>query len=171
MLLDRHPRAGWRERRCASVDFWLEVHDGLRRDAAALRAAGDDYHRQRVAVRELAVLATPRLRGLLAQLAAHHDAEEFHYFPAFRDAERRLAPGFDLLARDHQRLAQESAVALAALNDLIVAAEPRASPDAAAPRLAAERYVSASARILDRLARHLDDEEDLVVPLLLERRG
>ncbi|MNC92746.1 hypothetical protein D3C83_92270 [compost metagenome] len=61
--------------------------------------------------------------------------------------------------------------ALAALGELRAAAERSADPARAAPRLAAERYAAAAAELAGRLERHLDDEENLVVPLLLERAG
>jgi hypothetical protein len=38
-----------------------------------------------------------------------------------------------------------------------------------AQRLAGDRYADASDRLLKNLLRHLDDEEDLVVPLILDR--
>jgi hypothetical protein len=42
-LLERHPRATWPSAGSASVAFWLQVHDRLRRDAADLDAAAEDY--------------------------------------------------------------------------------------------------------------------------------
>ena len=41
-------------------------------------------------------------------------------------------------------------------------------PDDAA-RLAGDRYAEASEELLRRLIQHLGDEEDLIVPLILER--
>ena len=60
--------------------------------------------------------------------------------------------------------------ALAALAELHAAAERAAEPVSAATlKLAAQRYVDAAATLSADLLRHLHDEENLVVPLLLER--
>ena len=45
--------------------------------------------------------AGPRLQTLLGNLHGHHQIEDHHYFPVFRQAEPRLAAGFGLLANDH----------------------------------------------------------------------
>lgn len=168
VLLDRHPRATWAGRRAPDADFWLEIHDGFRRDLTALTAVTDRQRAGRLTPLELGVLSTPRLRGLLARLHGHHQVEDFEYFPALRRAEPRLASGFEALERDHGLLRENAAAALSALERLLdAAAEKDAGGDAA--RHTAERYAAASGSFGALLARHLADEEDLVVPLLLER--
>ena len=49
--------------------------------------------RDRSSAAQLAVIAAPRLRGLIAAMHGHHQIEDFHYFPAFRRTEPRLAAG------------------------------------------------------------------------------
>ncbi len=168
MLLERHPRATWSAQTSPTVLQWLEVHDDFRREGVALTLAGDDCRNGRLAVRELATLAAPRLHGMVGRLHGHHEVEDYHYFPAFREAEQRLVPGFDLLANDHVLLHADMERALAALTDLVAAADATAA-GAAAARHAADRYVRESDALCRRLVRHLSDEEDLVIPLLLER--
>jgi len=167
-LLDRHPRSTWPRAQSATAAFWLDVHEHLRRDAAGLTAAGDDYSSGRSSPAQLAVIAAPRLRGLVAAMQGHHQIEDLHYFPTFRSTEPRLATGFDRLERDHASLHRSVDAALAALAELRTAAE---RPDAATQRLASQRYVAAAAELASALLRHLDDEENLVVPLLLEQRA
>lgn len=168
-LLERHPRSGWPVRHSASVEFWLGVHERLRRDCSGLRASGDEYRGKRLSVSQLAVVAAPRLRGLIAAMHGHHQVEDFQYFPAFRRTEPRLARGFELLEREHLDLRTDVDAALAALAELRLATE-RASGGAAGGTLslAAQRYVDTAERLCERLVGHLGDEEDLVVPLLLE---
>ena len=61
-------------------------------------------------------------------------------------------------------------VSMRALAVLRAAAERSAEPAAAAAlKLAAQRYVDAAAALTVDLLRHLHDEENLVVPLLIER--
>ncbi len=168
VLLERHPRASWPAQGSATVQLWLEVHDGFRRECVALSRAGDDCREGRLSARELAVVAAPRLRGMVARLHGHHEIEDHHYFPTLAGAERHLARDFDLLTADHALLQEEIGRALAALDGLVAAAD---APAAEAPAVghAVDRYVRDSDRLCRRLVRHLSDEEDLVIPLLLER--
>jgi hypothetical protein len=178
-LLERHPRATWPSARSASAAFWLDVHERLRRDCAGLREAGDDYLRSRHTAAQLAAVAAPRLRGLIAAMQGHHQIEDHEYFPAFRRAEPRLARGFDLLEAEHGALLSDVDIALLALTELRAAegrdARGRATQGAVAgtktpdAELAARRYVTAADALCTRLVRHLGDEEDLVIPLLLAR--
>lgn len=168
--LERHPRASWETTATASAHFWLEVHDHFRRDCVSLETAADDYRRERIAAPALAVIATSRLGGLVANLHGHHQIEDFHYFPAFRRAEPTLAAGFDVLERDHGALQQDVAAARTAVLDLRTATKGGAVPHGAATlALAAERYIETTARLCRRVCRHLSDEEELVIPLLIER--
>ena len=170
ILLERHPRATWPTARSASVAFWLDVHARLRRDVAGLDAAGDEYRGGRSPPAQLAVIAAPRLRGLVAAMHGHHQIEDFDYFPEFRRAEPRLAAGFDRLEREHATLNRSVDTALAALAELRTAADHTAEPASVSTlKLAGQRYVDAAATLSAELLRHLHDEENLVVPLLLER--
>jgi hypothetical protein len=165
-LLERHPRSTWPARHSSLVEFWLGVHERLRRDCASLSAVADDYRSGRFSATELAVVAAPRLRGLIAAMHGHHQIEDFQYFPAFRRAEGRLARGFDRLEAEHADLRNDVDSALAALAELrmTIGSEANAA-------LAARRYVERSQRLCQRLVHHLEDEEDLVVPVLLEHGG
>ena len=168
-LLERHPRSRWPAERAPRVVFWLDVHARLRRDCAGLEAAGDDHRAGRTSAAQLLAIATARLRGLAAAVQGHHQIEDFEYFPAFRRDEPRLATGFDRLEAEHAELARDVAEAEAALADLRAAVEGTAGADSAALTIAAERYAAAARRMCARLRAHLTDEEDLVVPLLIER--
>jgi Hemerythrin HHE cation binding domain len=98
------------------------------------------------------------------QLEEHHLVEDLHYFPVFRRVEPRLAAGFELLEGDHRALH-------AALGGIVEVANRVLADDTDRSRFRAElgRFRDAQAELGQTLLRHLDDEEDLVVPLLLER--
>jgi hypothetical protein len=165
-LLERHPRATWAAAESSSAAFWLQVHEQLRRDASGLALAADDYAQGRSSPAQLAVIAAPRVRGLVARMNGHHQIEDSLYFPAFRRKEPRLRAGFDRLERAHSTLGLGVEAALAALAQLRAAAERAAEP--ATLRLAAERYLDAARALCRELLAHLDEEENLVVPLLIE---
>ena len=101
----------------------------------------------------------------LWQLDEHHAVEDQHYFPLFRRAEPKLSRGFEILERDHDALHQ-------ALEGLAERADAVLRPDLADPaafRRELGRLADAHTAIGPNLLRHLDDEEDLVVPLILEQ--
>lgn len=170
ILLERYPRASWRDQRSPGAIFWLSIHDRFRHEATELSALADEYRARQIAITDLAVRVAPRLRGMIAHLHGHHEIEDFHYFPSFRETEKRLAPGFDALGRDHEQLQEDIGAALAAADALMMAAHSGERPSAA-HSAAAERYLTASERLFARLLRHLHDEEDLIIPLLIDRRS
>jgi hypothetical protein len=170
VLLKRHPRERWASNGSLDVAFWLEVHRRFRHECAALEGLADDYRQQRVQAQELAIVTAPRLAGLLTDLRGHHQVEDFHYFPVFRRLAPQLTSGIDVLEHDHAELDQDAVAARGALRELraaLTAAD--ASTSGATAALAAQQYVIAASRFCLRIRRHLDDEEDLVVPLLLEQ--
>jgi hypothetical protein len=74
-----------------------------------------------------------------------------------------------LLETEHADLRADIDAAVAALAELRTAAERAPHANAAATlKWGAQRYTERAERLCARLARHLGDEEDLVVPLLLE---
>jgi len=167
VLLKRYPREGWASNASLDVAFWLEVHRRFRHECAALQSFADDYRQQRLPVRDLAIVAAPRLSGLLTDLRGHHQVEDFHYFPVFRRLAPQLAVGIDVLEHDHSDLDQDALAARNALRELRAALT---QGDATAA-LAAQQFVTAASQLCVRIARHLNDEEDLVVPLLLEQEA
>jgi hypothetical protein len=170
VLLKRHPRERWASHASLDVAFWLEVHRRFRHECAALEGLADDYRQQRLPARELAIVAAPRLAGLLTDLRGHHQVEDFHYFPVFRRLAPRLTLGIDVLEHDHAELDQDALVARDALRELRAAlANGDANVADATAALAAQQFVTAASRLGLRIRRHLNDEEDLVVPLLLEQ--
>lgn len=168
LLLERHPRATWREGRSGAARFWLEVHDGFRQQCGALRAANDGYRAGGMNAHAYAALVAPLLRAMLAHVDGHHRVEDYHYFPVFRTAEPRLTAGFDALEADHERLRPTIDTALVALEELWAAVHSR-SAEGNAERHAAELYAAASERLCRHLLEHLAAEEDIVIPLLIER--
>jgi len=169
VLLKRYPREGWTSNGSLDVAFWLEVHRRFRHECAALRGLADDYRQQRLPARELAIVAAPRLSGLLTDLRGHHQVEDFHYFPVFRRLAPQLASGIDVLEHDHSDLDHDAVAARNALRELRAALTENDATDTAA--LAAQQFVAAASQLCLRIGRHLNDEEDLVVPLLLEQEA
>ncbi len=105
-FLDRYPREVWagHENLGQMCQFWLSRHNMFRELAAAIEDALTRYRDGKVGAEEFVNFFAPRLQFFLQQLHAHHQIEDFHYFPIFRKAEPRLLAGFDVLEADHVTL-------------------------------------------------------------------
>ncbi|WP_428098917.1 hemerythrin domain-containing protein [Candidatus Rariloculus sp.] len=167
VLLNDYPRDSWRSNPSPVAQFWLDKHDYFRHQCAALKAAGDDYREGRSDAMVFATWLAPRLQNFIAHLHGHHQVEDHHYFPAFRAAEVRLAAGFDVLASDHELLHEGIADIIATINAFIETLRAKNSADAT--RHAGDRYLASSMTTFRRLLRHLSDEEDLIIPVMLDR--
>lgn len=168
-LLDRYPRAGWqRDASFAGMaSMWLEHHDWLRDVGAMLRKATADYRETDENPADFRAFFAPRLRWFLQRLEGHHGIEDEVAFPAFRALDPRLVIGMDLLEEDHGTIHQllvSSAGSGAALVEAL-----RSGRDAS--RSLADAFASDADRLLDFLMRHLHDEEDLVIPVILDQGG
>ena len=124
-----------------------------------------DFREQRVTPAHFRSWFAPRIDMFLSHLEGHHQIEDYQYFPLFVAAEGRLKRGFDVLEGDHAVIhAEMNRLAEAAKGFLAVAPE-----DADGLRFAGDAYADASERLFDLLNRHLGDEEDLIVPVILAR--
>lgn len=159
VLLADLPRAGWETHPefGGLAQFWLERHllfrrlmDGLRTDTEARldgALAGDVF-----------AARVNRLGGMLVgTLHEHHKVEDTVYFPQMQAMEPRLLRGFDILDRDHH-----------ALDAWLAAFETAAAQAMSSPTTdAVGAFHGELARFSPLLGRHLEDEEDLVVPVIL----
>jgi len=171
VLVARFPREQWQGHANLGemARFWLSRHAMFRELAATIQAVETQFREGALSPAEFPRHFVPRLQFLLSQLNVHHQIEDLHYFPIFRAAEARLARGFDVLEGDHhaihadmEQTAQKANAVLRALS-----ANPAGEPQAL--RRYGDDYAAASGSLLKGLIRHLDDEEDLIVPLILDR--
>jgi hypothetical protein len=149
--------------------FWIDKHNYLRRHSAALQSASDDYRNGKATAAHFGAWIAPRLQGFLSELHGHHQIEDFHYFPAFRSAEPRLVPGFDVLNQDHELIHGGIVAIVEAINGFIESLHAEAPGKDDVQRRAADRYIEAGRQLHRRLERHLADEEDLIIPLMIRQ--
>jgi iron-sulfur cluster repair protein YtfE (RIC family) len=167
VLLDRYPRHTWRARRSGMAEFWLDIHEGFRREVATLRSAAGNYRERHESPQVFGAWLMPRLQSFVSHLHGHHQIEDFHYFPAFRAADQRLARGIDALGGDHDLLHGGIAAVVEAANTFFAVIREGDGGNLDPQLHAGDTYVDASERLHERLLRHLDDEEDLIIPLML----
>lgn len=145
------------------ADFWLHIHAMLRAEAAAVEATLAGYRDGALDAAAFQRRFVPDLNGFLQHLNAHHQIEDHAYFPKFRALDPRMARGFDLLDADHHAIHAALETNVAAARTLLAALAGSGAVD----RAAAD-YADRSRVLLAMLNRHLADEEDLVIPAMLE---
>jgi hemerythrin-like domain-containing protein len=166
LLIDRYPREVWtgHANLGAMAQFWLQRHDMFREIAGSLEQATAAFRDGTASAQDLRAWFPSRLQFFLQQLNAHHQIEDLHYFPVFQAAEARLAHGFDVLETDHRVIHEQIDATVEAANLFL-----RTAVNDDAMRGAGERYAAANDALLRLLAQHLADEEDLIIPLILDR--
>jgi hypothetical protein len=164
VLLSDYPRDRWQSDPGfhGLVSFWLDRHLGFRDLTAAIltdaESALDAHLQPEDHARRLA-----RLGGHLVQdLHGHHQIEDHHYFPRLSALEPRLARGFDILDSDHHALHDHIDTFVKGANAILKA---QGNPVTQTARTGRFRDDLVTFRAF--LDRHLTDEEDLIVPVIL----
>jgi hemerythrin-like domain-containing protein len=166
VMLSRYPREKWESDANLGdmARFWLSRHAMFRELSATIEQVTEQFRAGKLPPLEFARQFVPRLQFILDQLNVHHQIEDFHYFPIFRAADARLSLGFEVLEGDHHHIHGDMARTAETANALLQALRG----DADTLRRCSDGYANASAVLLKGLIRHLDDEEDLIVPLILD---
>ncbi|MEL7344514.1 MAG: hemerythrin domain-containing protein [Pseudomonadota bacterium] len=162
VLLEAFPRENWNDDTLDDLTkFWLQRHMMFRR---LLGHMADDAKRLSDGVMdpEKYIAHLSRLGSHFVQdLHAHHHIEDEAYFPKLIKSDPRLERGFDMLDADHKAIDGHLNTFVEAANGLI-----QASPDARAQMGAP--FADHIEGLQQLLHRHLTDEEDLVVPVILK---
>lgn len=166
-LARKHPREGWPENPGLgqTARFWLDRHGAFRELDRAVREGTDRAVIERVGADAFKPWLARTLNLYLGELEGHHHVEDHHYFPVFRRAEPELGRGFDLLDADHEALHEAIGRIVAAANRVL----GTSTGDPLAFHGEMERFRETYSGLGRTLLLHLDDEEDLIIPLLIER--
>ncbi|MFP1633301.1 hemerythrin domain-containing protein [Zhengella sp. ZM62] len=167
VLLARYPREDWQahENLGGMAQFWLQRHDMFRDLGGMLEGAVGEWRNGRIETGAFVQFFVPRLNFFLGQLEGHHQIEDHHYFPVFRRAEPRLDRGFDILDRDHHVIHAALEANAGAANSLLQAIQEGGDR----LKRAGDVYAGECGRLVAMLMRHLDDEEDLIIPVILDQ--
>jgi hemerythrin-like domain-containing protein len=167
LLLQRYPRAIWpgHVNLGQTARFWLDRHQMFRTFREALADAVGQLQNDAVPALEFRRWFAPRFGLFLQELHHHHRIEDLHYFPVFQTAEPRLARGFAVLEQDHLVIDRE----LAALETAGMALDQAIAAGGRDLEAPAATLASGLGRFLGSLDRHLDDEEDLIIPVILDQ--
>lgn len=164
LLLDEFPRAGWAAdpNFGGLVRFWLDRHLAFRRQTAALRGAAEALLDRSLEPRAFGGRVSRVGSEFLEHIHGHHGIEDAHFFPLLSAREARLAHGFGMLEADHVALDAHLGAFTDAANGALGVLDRPVDLGGQAGRL-----LDALVRLDRFLDRHLLDEEDLVVPVIL----
>lgn len=168
LLLDAYPRDSW----SAHPGFrektrqWLGAHRMFRQMAARIRKDAEGYLDAALAPEDYAARLSRVGGALVANLHGHHGWEDRSYFPELSAADPRFDAGLEILEQDHADL------------DLVLDGFTRTANraikliqlDEAQARDEIGRLHGTAETIEAFLARHLSDEEELAVPIILHHR-
>ncbi len=163
VLARLYPRETWQGHPNFSglTAFWLERHLMFRQLFDRL-VAGSEGHLDRADPRFGPEMA--RLTGFfLNQLHGHHTIEDQHYFPQFIPLDTRLERGFEILDHDHHAL--DGHIHALAERSNAVLTLLKAGQD---EKKAVDLLAAAQRDFRRFLNRHLEDEEEIIVPVILE---
>jgi iron-sulfur cluster repair protein YtfE (RIC family) len=157
VLAQDFPRDMWREHPnfAGLVQFWMQRHMMFRELTGRLRDDARKLSDKRIDFADYAPRLSRYGSTLLNELHGHHQIEDHHYFPHLVGLDNRISRGFDLLETDHE-----------AMDGLLHELAERANQvlKTGKPGDFHERLGHFSAL----LERHLTDEEDIVVPVILK---
>ena len=165
VLLQDYPREAWESDPNFSglIRFWLDRHLMFRRLVAAMKTEAEQALDRAMEERVFGAHLSRYGSMFIGELHGHHSIEDAHYFPVMKTLDSRIERGFDILDRDHHAIDGHLAEFADAANGALraISAGARSTDEIAAFRSGLERVEG----FLDR---HLVDEEELVVPVLLK---
>jgi len=168
LLLERYPRDTWD----AHPGFgdktrqWLEAHRMFRQLAERIRRDAEEYLDAALPPDDYAARLS-RIGGILVgNLHGHHGWEDRMYFPELSAADSRFDAGLAILEKDHADLD----VVLDSFTRTANRAIKLIHLDEAQARDEIGRLHGVAETIESFLQRHLADEEELAVPIILHHR-
>jgi hypothetical protein len=168
LLLDAYPRDSWgahpgfREK----TRQWLGAHRMFRYMAERIRLDAEGYLDTALVPEDYAVRLSHVGGALVGNLHGHHGWEDHSYFPELSAADPRFDAGLEVLEQDHADLDQVLDRFTRTANRAIKLIQL----DETQARDEIGQLHGAAQTIEAFLARHLTDEEELAVPIILHHR-
>ncbi len=167
-LLADYPRAAWPDHPnfARSIQNWMGAHGGFRQLGAIVRDETEEFLDRNTPADEFARRLGYYGDLLVRNLHGHNTWEDRAFFPEIRAADPRFGHGLETLEADHEVLDQTIDSLTRQANrviKLVQLEETQARSEAGALH-------DSATRIERFLERHLTDEEDLIVPILLHNK-
>jgi len=167
-LLRDYPRDTWD----AHLGFkektrhWLGAHRMFRQLSASVRKDTESYLDGNQDSNDFAGRLSYRGGALVGNLHGHHGWEDHSYFPELSEADPRFDAGLEVLEKDHADLdiVLDSFTRTANRTIKLIQLDEKAAREEAGKLHSVARTIEAF------LQRHLTDEEELAVPIILHHR-
>ncbi len=166
ILLDEYPRDAWSSHQNFSelTKFWLNRHVMFRKALETLHNEGNHFLEGERDPQRYATLISKVGGFFINELHNHHHMEDHHYFPLLIQQDERLTDGFALLDNDHTQLSELLERMAHSGSDLIGKIRSKSE----ASMYAADNLQKILTKFDGFMNRHLTDEEELIVPIILE---
>lgn len=164
VLVAEYPRDGWETDPGFDglIRFWLDRHLMFRRLMTEMRSGTEALLDNKVDAERYSAM-TSRYGGMFVNgLHEHHTIEDTHYFPKLVTKDARIEKGFAILDKDHHDLDVFLASFVDRANEVIRNTDTRDKLQTSAGHFREELV-----QLECLLDRHLTDEEDLIVPVIL----
>jgi hypothetical protein len=168
ILLDDHPRESWESHPGfkEKTRYWLGAHLMFRRLAERVRLDTETYLDGNIATDGFAGRLSYYGGALVGNLHGHHGWEDHSYFPELSAADARFDAGLEVLEKDHADLD----VVLDGFTRTANRAIKLTQLDETQAREEVGNLHGTADAIEAFLKRHLSDEEELAVPIILHHR-
>ncbi|WP_171169343.1 MULTISPECIES: hemerythrin domain-containing protein [unclassified Ruegeria] len=167
-LLDQYPRDSWEAHPGfkEKTEHWLGAHEMFRRVAERIRLDTEGVLSNEIGLDDYVGRLSYYGGNLVGNLHGHHGWEDRSYFPALSAADPRFDAGLELLEQDHFDLDKVLSDFTGTANRVIKlsALDEEQAYDEAGQLHATSNTIEAF------LKRHLSDEEELAVPIILHHR-
>ncbi|WP_371168441.1 hemerythrin domain-containing protein [Aliiroseovarius sp. 2305UL8-7] len=168
LLLRDYPRDAWPDHPnfAASIQNWMGAHVMFGQVAELVRLNTEGYLEKQIAPEDHAGRLSYYGNLLVRNLHGHHHWEDRSFFPELSAADERFDTGLETLESDHVVLDSLLEKITRKANRVVTLTqleEGKAREEAPALRDMVETLEGF-------LTRHLTDEEDLVVPILLHHK-
>lgn len=168
VLLQDYPRDTWKAHPGfhEKTQHWLGAHQMFRRLGELVQRETESYLDKDISDEVFASRLSYYGDALVRNLHGHHGWEDHSYFPELSAADPRFDAGLEILERDHEELdvVLERFTRVANRSIQLIHLDPSAVHSEVGAL-----HVEAKA-INTFLKRHLSDEEDLAVPIILHHR-
>jgi hemerythrin-like domain-containing protein len=168
ILLRDYPREAWPDHPhfARSIRNWMGAHQMFRQLGKITREDAESYLDDKVSTDEFARGLSYYGDLLVRNLQGHHPWEDRSFFPELSRADGRFDDGLDVLETDHQLLDETLNRFTRTANRAIKLFQL----DEKQARDEVGEVQQCAVDIEAFLARHLADEEDLVVPIILHHK-
>jgi hypothetical protein len=167
-LLADYPREAWPDHPnfAEPIQHWLGAHQYFKRMGAILTKETQTFLDKNRSAQEFGARLGHHGNQLVHHLHGHHHWEDHDYFPELSAADNRFDLGLEMLETDHTEMDK-------ILDDFTQTANHTLKLSQLNPALAYEEagnLLKTTQAIQTFLDRHLADEEDLIVPILLHHK-